>query len=61
MMNVDLGVTIGELLSPEYKAPKKLTRAEVAAKAKVFTKVMKSIKKSKPVVIKGRVMWGEVK
>ena len=61
MMNVDLGVTIGELLSPEYKAPKKLTRAEVAAKAKVFTKVMKSIKKSKPGVNNGRVLWGDVK
>ena len=61
MMNTSTGVTIGELLSPEYKAPKKLTRAEVVAKAKVFTKAIKSIKKSKPVVTKGRVMWGDVK
>ena len=61
MMNTSTGVTIGELLSPEYKEPKKLTRAEVAAKAKDFTKAMKSIKKSKPVVNKGNVMWGTVK
>ena len=61
MMNTSTVVTIGELLSPEYKAPKKLTRAEVAAKAKVFRKAMKSIKKSKPVVNNGRVLWGDVK
>lgn len=60
-MNVNLNYAIGELLSPEYKAPKKLTRAEVAAKEKLFRKAMKSIKKSKPVVNNGRVLWGDVK
>lgn len=61
MMNTSTGVTIGGLLSPDYKTPKKLTRTEVAAKAKVFCKAMRSIKKSKPVVNKGKVQWGSIK
>lgn len=57
-----LTYSIGELLSVDYVAPRKLTKREIAKKDHAFRRLMSKVKLDKPAITSsGVVMWGRTK